>query len=96
MDETRQQTPAEGKTASAGDLRQRLTKCFELVFPDLPKDEIAGASPATVAAWDSVAAITLMNVVEDEFGLQIDLDDLANLDSFDKLHSYLQKRLQVA
>jgi len=96
MDETRQSIPAETKPASAGDTRQRLAKCFEVVFPDLSRDEIAAASPATVAAWDSVAAITLMNVVEDEFGLQIDLDDLANLDSFDNLHAYLQKRLPAA
>jgi len=76
--------------------RQRLTKCFQLVFPELPEAAIAGASTATVEAWDSVAAITLMNVVEDEFGLEMDLDDLANLDSFEKLHAYLQQRLQVA
>jgi acyl carrier protein len=96
MDETRQTTPAEAEPASAGDPRQRLMKCFEVVFPDLPQDKIASVSTATVAAWDSVAAITLMNVIEDEFGLELDLDDLANLDSFEKLYSYLQNRLQVA
>ena len=51
---------------------------------------------STVAAWDSVAAITMMNVIEDEFALQMDLDDLADLDSFAKIHTHLQKRLQVA
>jgi len=69
--------------------------CFEVVFPDLPKENIPGASTTTVATWDSVAAITLMNVVEEEFGLEMDLDDLANLDSFERLCSYLEKR-QVA
>ena len=96
MDETRETTPAEAKAASAGDPGERLLKCFQVVFPDLPQDAVAGASPATVAAWDSVAAITLMNVVEDEFSIEMDLDDLANLDSFETLYSYLQKRLQVA
>jgi acyl carrier protein len=76
--------------------RERLTKCFQVVFPDLPQDAIAGSSTGTIAAWDSVAAITLMNVVEDEFAIEMDLDDLANLDSFEKLYSYLQQRLQVA
>ncbi len=76
--------------------RERLTKCFAVVFPDLPPETIASASTTTVEAWDSVAAITMMNVVEDEFGIQIDLDDLASLDSFENLHSYLQKRLQAA
>jgi len=76
--------------------RQRLSKCFEVVFPDLPAEQIAGASTASVGSWDSVAAITLMNVVEEEFGMEMDLDDVAELDSFEKLYSYLQKRLQVA
>ena len=38
----------------------------------------------------------MMNVIEDEFGLEMDLDDLADLDSFEKLHAYLLKRQQVA
>ena len=76
--------------------RQRLANCFQTVFPDLPEAEIATASTSTLATWDSVAAITLMNVIEDEFGFEMDLDDLADLDSFDKVYSYLQKRLQVA
>jgi acyl carrier protein len=76
--------------------RQRLTNCFQVVFPDLPQETLASASTATVAAWDSIAAITLMNVIEEEFGFQMDLDDLADLDSFAKVYSYLQKRLQVA
>jgi acyl carrier protein len=76
--------------------RRRLTNCFQVVFPDLPEAGMATASTSTLAAWDSVAAITLMNVMEDEFGFEMDLDDLADLDSFEKIYSYLQKRLQVA
>ena len=58
--------------------------CFRVVFPDLPEAEIPSASQETVAAWDSVAAITLLNVVEEEFGVEMDLDELADLDSFAK------------
>lgn len=75
--------------------RQRLTNCFQVVFPDLPPEALTTASTATVTAWDSIAAITLMNVIEEEFGFQMDLDDLADLDSFEKVYSYLQKRRQV-
>jgi acyl carrier protein len=78
------------------DTRRRLTGCFQVVFPDLTEAEISVASLETVAAWDSVAAITMVSVIEDEFGLEMDLDDLADLDSFEKIHAYLQKRLQVA
>ena len=78
------------------DTRQKLINCFQVVFPDVPADEIPAASTATVATWDSVAAITMMNVIEDEFRLEMDLDDLADLDSFEKIHAYLLKRHQVA
>jgi acyl carrier protein len=37
-----------------------------------------------------------MNVLEDEFRLEMDLDDLADLDSFEKIHAYLLKRQEVA
>ena len=74
------------------DTRQRLEACFQVVFPNLPQEKISGASPDTVAEWDSVAGLTLMNVVEEEFALQIDLDDLAGLDSFEKYRAYLEKR----
>jgi acyl carrier protein len=75
--------------------RKRLTGCFQLVFPDLPEAEIPSASQATVVAWDSVAAITLVNVIEDEFGIELDPDDLADLDSFEKVCSYVETRLPV-
>jgi acyl carrier protein len=78
------------------DTRKRLTSCLQVVFPDLTEAEIPVASQERVAAWDSVAGITLVSVIEDEFGLEMDLDDLDNLDSFEKVYAYLQKRLKVA
>jgi acyl carrier protein len=39
--------------------------------------------------WDSVAAITLVNVIEEEFSTQIDYDHLPDLDSFAKVLAYL-------
>jgi acyl carrier protein len=73
------------------DTRQRLTGCFQVVFPDLPEAVIPAASQETVPAWDSVAAITMVSVIEDEFGVELDLDDLPDLDSFEKIHAYVQK-----
>jgi acyl carrier protein len=78
------------------DVRKRLIDCFELVFPDLPESEIPSASQASLAAWDSIAAITMVNVLEDEFNLQIDLDILAELDSFDRILAYLETEVRAA
>lgn len=78
------------------EMDRRLARCFQAVFPDLANDAVPGASTATIATWDSIASITLMNVVQDEFGLEVDLDELAELDSFERYHSYLRGRLQMA
>ena len=67
----------------------RLTACFQTVFPDLPPARIPHASQTSVPKWDSTAAIMLLNVIEDEFEIQIDFDLLAELDSFDRFHEYL-------
>ena len=67
----------------------RLIKCFEMVFPDMAQSEITIATQDTVGAWDSVAAITLLNVIEDEFQITMDLDMAAELDSFQKIQNYL-------
>jgi acyl carrier protein len=64
------------------ELRTRLIGCFETVFPELPASEIPSASQARLANWDSVAAITLLNMVEEEFGFPVDLDRLGELNSF--------------
>ena len=70
----------------------RLSNCFETVFPDLPATDIPSATQQTVAAWDSTAAIMLVNVIEDEFGVQVDFDRLGELDSFASICQYLQEQ----
>lgn len=63
----------------------RLRNCFHIVFPDLSVQRISGATRSSVAAWDSIASITLMNVIGDEFGIEVDFDRLGELDSFERI-----------
>lgn len=76
------------------EIQSRLAKCFERVFPDMPLNLIPGSSQTTVAAWDSIAAITLVSVIEDEFGFQMDFDLLPELDSFERVLSYVKTQVQ--
>jgi len=71
----------------------RLVKIFENVFPDLPAHRIPNASQDSVQNWDSVAAITLMNLIEEEFGIQMDFDDLGELTSFQKILAYVDGKV---
>ncbi len=72
--------------------RERLTSCFSTVFPDLAPDEIPLASMASVGKWDSLATITLLTVIEEEFDLQIPPEDLEQLVSFDLILDYLERQ----
>jgi acyl carrier protein len=66
--------------------------CFAAVFPELPADEILAATPTRVASWDSIANVTLLAVVEEEFGMTVPVDDLERLTSFEALEAYLSAR----
>jgi acyl carrier protein len=74
--------------------RKRLANCFGAVFPELSNDEILEASSKTVASWDSVAVVTLLAVIEEEFGISIDEENPAEFDSFQRILSYLEKAAQ--
>lgn len=69
----------------------QLIRCFSCVFPDLPQERIPSARAQSLEAWDSLASITLVAVVQETFGIQIDLLDLPELDSFDAFRGYLDR-----
>ena len=74
------------------DVRARLIECFSAVFPDLSEEEIPLASPAAVAAWDSLACIRLISVIEEAFGISIEPGDQEDLLSFELVLDYLRSR----
>jgi hypothetical protein len=46
---------------------------------------------ASLASWDSLAGITLLALIEEEFGITISPDDAAGLASFELMLAYYQK-----
>ncbi len=74
------------------EVQQRLAKCFSAAFPGLNAAAIHSASPATVPAWDSVATVTLIALIEEEFGVAIDSDEVDTDISFSKLQTLLERR----
>jgi acyl carrier protein len=74
-------------------IEQRLMGCFEAVFPRLSREEIVNATPESVAQWDSIATVTLSSVIEEEFGLPVDLDGGL---SFPDILSALRQRRALA
>jgi acyl carrier protein len=71
------------------DAAQRLVDCFAAVFPNLPADQLPAATAETVAEWDSVAQVTLIAAVEEEFGISIDPNAYGSLVSFQAFRDVL-------
>jgi acyl carrier protein len=76
------------------ELDDRLTRCFASVFPALGRDQVREASVETVSAWDSLAAVTLIAVLEQEFDTQIDLMEMPELTSYQAVRDYLQRQIK--
>ncbi|MGH9433096.1 MAG: acyl carrier protein [Terriglobia bacterium] len=73
------------------DTEARLIKCFSAVFPQLGEQAIPSAILETVEGWDSVATITLVTVIEEEFGVQFEPDALEHFVSFGSILDYLKE-----
>jgi acyl carrier protein len=72
-------------------IETKLIKVFQTVFADMDAQQALTASQESVPGWDSVAAITLMNVIEEDFEIQMDFDKAAELTSFHEILNYLRE-----
>jgi acyl carrier protein len=68
----------------------RLRTCFSHVFPNLTDEEVLNARVEGIPEWDSLATVTLVFLVEEEFGVSLDLDDFEDVMSFQKLLKHIQ------
>lgn len=75
---------------------KRLLGCFEAVFPDLPLDDIPAAAAASMPEWDSLATVTLMSLIEEEFAVSISTDDLVMFLSFPIINDLIGAKLAAA
>jgi len=67
----------------------RLVLLFKEVFPSVDAATLTTASTKTMAEWDSLATVTLVSVIEDEFGVNLTLEELTELTSFPAVLAWL-------
>ncbi|MGA3189138.1 MAG: hypothetical protein ABSF22_18690 [Bryobacteraceae bacterium] len=77
-------------------VKERVTNCFLNVFPNLKKDQIATASTASLPEWDSVAHVTLLSSIAEEFNLDFEMEDFEELTSYPLIVQYLDKKFPDA
>lgn len=76
-------------------IREKLTGCFLLVFPQLDRSRVESASVDSVKQWDSVAQVNLLTVIGEEFGLEIDYEEFEGATSFEALAARLAQLTHV-
>jgi acyl carrier protein len=70
---------------------RRLIRCFGSVFPGLTYEDFLVNSAESNGNWDSLSAVTLAAVIQEEFRIEIGPQDLPGLDSFEACRSYIRR-----
>jgi acyl carrier protein len=72
----------------------KLEKCFLRVFPNLDSGMIQQASVDNVPKWDSVAQITLLTLIGEEFAIDVDFEEFEGATSFPAILDRLRHTLE--
>lgn len=71
-------------------VRDKLGRCFALAFPKLDSSQYATASAQNVNEWDSLAQLTLLTLIGEEVGRQLDFEEFEGATSFEALAHALE------
>lgn len=77
-------------------LENRVADCFCAVFPDHSREELLTASRESIPEWDSLAGITLLTLLQQEFHIDIDLTELEHFDSIQAVIDYVAANTAVS
>ena len=74
------------------DQDDRLVRCFASVFPTLSEEEIRASNVVPLFDLDSLAGVTFVTLIDQEFGVNVELPDLLEMGSFEAISQFLRKR----
>ena len=72
---------------------ERLVNCFKKVFPKMNRADIPSATQESTAAWDSIAQVTLISLIGEEFGIDPDFEEFEQATSFASILDLLQAKM---
>lgn len=68
----------------------RLMRCFTAAFPGADPGEIRAAeSFDAIPGWDSLRLVNLLAVLDEEYGIQVELPESGEFVPFDGVKQYL-------
>jgi len=71
-------------------VRDKLAHCFSLAFPQMDPGRYTTASAENTNGWDSIAQVTLLSLIGEEFGIDIDFEEFEGATSFESLASRIR------
>ena len=75
---------------------ERLINCFATVFPNISRSDIPSITQENIAAWDSIAHVTLISLIGEEFGIDLDFEEFDGATSFASILEVLRARMASA
>jgi acyl carrier protein len=72
-------------------VHELLRECFQTTFPAIPPGSLETLAPERDPAWDSLATLTLVMLVEERFGIRIPTEEIPRLLSFEAMAQYLER-----
>jgi len=79
-----------GQSLTPERLTKRLSRIFAKTFPSLDVSDAPACTMETVTGWDSVATLTLFMQCEEDFGIRIGYDRIAETRSFADLFKLVE------
>ncbi len=77
-------------------LKNRVLDCFCALFPTHSREELLMASRESIPEWDSLAGVTLLTLLEQEFHLNVDLTELDHFNSVQAVLDYAAANATVS
>jgi len=74
---------------------QGVREVMASVFGMKPKNIDITASPSTIGAWDSLQHLNLALALEEHFGIQFSVDEMASLNSYTAITDLISQRLHT-
>lgn len=74
------------------DMDDCLLRCFSAIFPTLTSDEIRAANIQQLVDTDSLAGVTLLAMIDQEFGVDLSMANLLTLQTFQAVQRHLQEQ----
>lgn len=79
-----------GSSLTPERLTKRLSRIFNKTFPAVDVAAAPDATVDTVAGWDSIATLTLFMQCEEDFGIKLGYDRIAETKSFADLYKLVE------